>query len=49
MIVSALCGNSILICFGLMAANMIEALIESYIVISAGVIMMGFWGLQLDQ
>jgi len=44
MLVSALCGLSILICFGLMAANMIEALIESYVVISAGVLMMGFGG-----
>jgi type IV secretion system protein TrbL len=43
-IISGLCALSILICFGLMAANMIEALIESYVVISAGVIMMGFGG-----
>lgn len=44
MVVVSLCGISILLCFGLMAANLIEALIESYIVISAGVIMMGFGG-----
>jgi type IV secretion system protein TrbL len=43
-IISGLCALAILICFGLMAANMIEALIESYVVISAGVIMMGFGG-----
>jgi type IV secretion system protein TrbL len=43
-IISGLCAIVILICFGLMAANMIEALIESYVVISAGVIMMGFGG-----
>lgn len=43
-IVCSLCAVAILICFGLMAANMIEALIESYIVISAGVFMMGFGG-----
>lgn len=34
----------ILICFALMAASLIEALIESYIVISAGVLFMGFGG-----
>lgn len=44
MFISSLCAISILICFALMAANMIEALIESYIVISAGVILMGFAG-----
>ncbi|NBO65596.1 MAG: hypothetical protein EBU88_12280, partial [Acidobacteria bacterium] len=43
-IISGICAIVILVCFGLMAANMIEALIESYIVISAGVIMMGFGG-----
>ena len=43
-ILSILCALLILLCFGLMAANMIEALVESYIVISAGVIMMGFGG-----
>ena len=43
-LVSGLCAISILLCFGLMAANHIEALIESYIVISAGVLMMGFGG-----
>jgi type IV secretion system protein TrbL len=43
-IMTALCGLSILICFALMAANMIEALLESYIVISAGVLMTGFGG-----
>jgi type IV secretion system protein TrbL len=43
-IVSGMCAIAILICFGLMAANMIEALVESYVVISAGVLMMGFGG-----
>lgn len=43
-IISCLCAISIVLCFGLMAGNMIEALLESYIVISAGVIMMGFGG-----
>jgi type IV secretion system protein TrbL len=43
-IVSGLCAISILLCFGLMAANMIEALVESYFVIAAGVFMMGFGG-----
>jgi type IV secretion system protein TrbL len=42
--ISCLCAISIVLCFGLMAGNMIEALVESYIVISAGVIMMGFGG-----
>lgn len=35
---------TIVICFGLMAAFLVEALIESYIVISAGIIFMGFGG-----
>jgi type IV secretion system protein TrbL len=43
-LISGLCAISILLCFGLMSANMIEALIESYVVISAGVLMMGFGG-----
>jgi type IV secretion system protein TrbL len=37
-------GIIIMGCFGLMAAFLIEALIESYIVISAGIIFMGFGG-----
>lgn len=37
-------GIVIMICFGLIAALMIEALVQSYIVISAGVLFMGFGG-----
>lgn len=44
LIVACLSALAIIICMGLMAANMIEAIIESYFVISAGVILMGFGG-----
>lgn len=37
-------GIVIMICFGLIAALMVEALVQSYIVISAGVLFMGFGG-----
>jgi len=39
-----LAGLAIIICFALIAAFMILALIEAYVVISAGVIFMGFGG-----
>lgn len=37
-------GIVIMICFGLIAALMVEALVQSYIIISAGVLFMGFGG-----
>jgi type IV secretion system protein TrbL len=37
-------GIVIMICFALIAALMIEALVQSYIIISAGVLFMGFGG-----
>jgi type IV secretion system protein TrbL len=43
-LVSGISAIVILGCFALMAASLIEALIESYIVLSAGVIFMGFGG-----
>lgn len=43
-LISGISAIVILGCFALMAASLIEALIESYIVLSAGVIFMGFGG-----
>ena len=43
-LVSVLGGFIILICFGLIAAAIILAKVESYIVLSAGVLLMGFGG-----
>jgi type IV secretion system protein TrbL len=39
-----LCALVILICFALIAAFLVLALVESYVVISAGVLLMGFGG-----
>lgn len=39
-----LCALVILVCFALIAAFLILALVESYVVISAGVLLMGFGG-----
>lgn len=41
---AVLVSLGIIVCFGLMAAMLVEALIESYIVVSAGIIFMGFGG-----
>jgi len=43
-ILRALSGLSIIVCYGLICANIIEALVEAYIMIPAGVIFMGFGG-----